>query len=164
MVQIAMSPNTFVFTTTPPYSKEKPHYQFWFLSRALHRAYRQRSNSALQCRLWVISGQTVTGQNPSLSALAQKRTNAGAVRLSAKCHVWTTPAVQGKNLAFQRSVRVQPCIRPLNAAVVAAGPDVIRRSGRKQKHALKYRVALNGFSRSTVSTVSHQCRHHPCSS
>ena len=30
--------------------------------------------------------------------------------------------------------------------------------------ALKYRVALHGFSQSTVSTVSHQCRHHPCSS
>jgi hypothetical protein len=28
-----------------------------------------------------------------------------------------------KNLTFPRSVRVQPCIRPLNAAVVAAGPD-----------------------------------------
>ena len=45
---------------------------------------------------------------------------------AATCHVWTAPAVQGKNRAFQRSVRVQPCIRPLNAAVVAAGPDVIR--------------------------------------
>src|SRR6516164_4288323 len=33
-----------------------------------------------------------------------------------------------KNLACPRNVRVQPCIRPLNAAVVAAGPDVIRRS------------------------------------
>jgi hypothetical protein len=42
------------------------------------------------------------------------------------CHVWTAPAVQGKNRTFQRSERVQPCIRPLNAAVVAAGPDVIR--------------------------------------
>src|SRR5919106_2541615 len=31
-----------------------------------------------------------------------------------------------KNLTFPRIVRVQPCIRPLNAAVVAAGPDVIR--------------------------------------
>jgi hypothetical protein len=31
-----------------------------------------------------------------------------------------------KNLTFLRSVRVQPCIRPLNAAVLAAGPDVIR--------------------------------------
>ena len=31
-----------------------------------------------------------------------------------------------RNLTFQRSVRVQPCIRPLNAAAMAAGPDVIR--------------------------------------
>ena len=31
-----------------------------------------------------------------------------------------------KNLTLSRNVRVQPCIRPLNAAVVAAGPDVIR--------------------------------------
>ena len=31
-----------------------------------------------------------------------------------------------ENLTFPRSVRVQPCIRPLSAAVVAAGPDVIR--------------------------------------
>jgi hypothetical protein len=43
-----------------------------------------------------------------------------------KCHVWTAPAVQEKNLTFPRNVRVQPCIRPLSAAVMAAGPDVIR--------------------------------------
>jgi hypothetical protein len=30
-----------------------------------------------------------------------------------------------KNLTSQRNVRVQPCIRPLSAAAVAAGPDVI---------------------------------------
>ena len=34
--------------------------------------------------------------------------------------------VQEENWTFARIVRVQPCIRPLNAAVVAAGPDVIR--------------------------------------
>ncbi len=45
---------------------------------------------------------------------------------SKSCHVWTAPAVQEKNLAFLRIVRVQPCIRPLNAAVLAAGADVIR--------------------------------------
>jgi hypothetical protein len=27
-----------------------------------------------QCRSWVISGQTITGENPLLSAVAQKRT------------------------------------------------------------------------------------------
>src|SRR5262245_18751943 len=31
-----------------------------------------------------------------------------------------------RNLTFSRSVRVQPCIRPLSAAAMAAGPDVIR--------------------------------------
>jgi hypothetical protein len=30
-----------------------------------------------------------------------------------------------KSLTFRETIRVQPCIRPLNAAVVAAGPDVI---------------------------------------
>jgi hypothetical protein len=44
---------------------------------------------------------------------------------SGKCHVWTAPAVQGES-DIQRGVRVQPCIRPLNAAALAAGPDVIR--------------------------------------
>ena len=34
--------------------------------------------------------------------------------------------VREKNLTFPQNVRVQPCIRPLNAAVLAAGPDVIR--------------------------------------
>jgi hypothetical protein len=33
-----------------------------------------------------------------------------------KGHVWTAPAVQEES-DFLRSVRVQPCIRPLNAAV-----------------------------------------------
>jgi hypothetical protein len=42
-------------------------------------------------------------------------------------HVWTAPAVQGERIGrFREIVRVQPCIRPLNAAVLAAGPDVIR--------------------------------------
>jgi hypothetical protein len=57
---------------------------------------------------------------------------------------------------------VRSCIRPVFAAAVAAGHDVIRGSGPNQKHALVSRVAHNGFSRSNGSTVSHQCRHHPC--
>src|SRR5947207_6630759 len=49
-------------------------------------------------------------------------------------HVWTAPAVQEESDVL-RSVRVQPCIRPVfewrsglhcDAAAVAAGPDVIR--------------------------------------
>src|ERR1700738_851482 len=33
-----------------------------------------------------------------------------------------------KNLTFRETIRVQPCIRPLDAAVLVAGPDVIRGS------------------------------------
>ena len=36
---------------------------------------------------------------------------------------------------------MQPCIRPLNAAAVAAGPDVIRGSGPNHFHAFLPRVA-----------------------
>jgi hypothetical protein len=36
--------------------------------------------------LWVISGQTVVGQNLTLSVVTQIATNTGAVGLSAKCH------------------------------------------------------------------------------
>jgi hypothetical protein len=31
-----------------------------------------------------------------------------------------------RTLTFRETIRVQPCIRPLNAAAMAAGPDVIR--------------------------------------
>jgi len=61
-----------------------------------------------------------------------------------------------------RDGRVRSCIRPIVAAAVAAGHDVIRWSDPNQKHALVSRVALNGFSRSNGSPVSHQSRHHPC--
>src|SRR5262245_55436037 len=48
-----------------------------------------------------------------------------AAGLSWMGHVWTAPAVQEES-DYQRSVRVQSCIRPLKAAVLTAGPDVVR--------------------------------------
>jgi len=50
---------------------------------------------------------------------------ASGVLMSGQGHVWTAPAVQEES-DYQRSVRVQSCIRPLKAAVLTAGPDVIR--------------------------------------
>ncbi len=88
--------------------------------------------------------------------------NVAASRMVAKCHVWTAPAVQGKNRTFQRAGRVQPCIRPLNAAAVAAGPDVNPLIGSQPLARVQVsHGTCNGSSQSTVSTVSHQCRHHP---
>ena len=48
-----------------------------------------------------------------------------ALAKTALGHVWTAPAVQ-EEFDSQRNVRVQSCIRPVNAAVLTAGPDVIR--------------------------------------
>ena len=96
------------------------------------------------CPLWVRSRHDTPDQRCPL--LPQQQTSTTSGRMSAKCHVWTAPAMQGRNRTFQRAGRVQPCIRPLNAAAVAAGPDVIRGSGPNQKHALKSRMALvTGF-------------------
>jgi hypothetical protein len=43
---------------------------------------------------------------------------------------------------YSRNVRVQRCIRPLSAAVLAAGPDVIPLIGPNQKHA-SFLVPIN---------------------
>src|SRR5262249_43094919 len=85
---------------------------------------------------------------------------AAAPKMPAVCHVWTAPAVQEESDASANG-RVRSCIRPVVAAAVAAGHDVIRGSGPNQKHALVRRVAHNGVSRSN-STLSHQRRHPPC--
>ena len=60
-----------------------------------------------------------------------------------------------RNLTFLRCDRVRSCMRPIGAASLAAGHDVIRGSGPNQGGALFPRVALGGFSRSNGSTVSH---------
>src|SRR5262249_48710025 len=74
-------------------------------------------------------------------------------QLSAVCHVWTAPAVQEES-DVSANGRVRSCIRPVVAAALAAGHDVIRKSGPNQKHALVRRVAHNGLP-DQRSTVSH---------
>jgi len=74
--------------------------------------------------------------------------------MSAKCHVWTAPLLQEESDVW-RVGRVQPCIWPVVAARMAAGPDVIRwiRSQSKARAlfaetALR-KVALQASCRST---------------
>jgi hypothetical protein len=57
---------------------------------------------------------------------------------------------------LMRYDRVRSCIRPVIAAALAAGHDVIRGLGPNQGVALFPRVAFYGFSQSNGSTVSHQ--------
>lgn len=71
-----------------------------------------------------------------------------------KCHVWTAPALQEES-DVSANGRVRSCIRPIVAATLAAGHDVIRGSGPNQGAALMRRVTLGGFSQSNGSTVSH---------
>src|SRR5450631_647565 len=70
-----------------------------------------------QCRSWVISGQTIAAQNPPLSALVQKRTNADAVGLSVKCQKQkSTPVADGircPGVACEpRDALISACIFP----------------------------------------------------
>jgi hypothetical protein len=51
--------------------------------------------------------------------------NSDLARGPRRAHVWTAPAVQGKS-DYRRSVRVPSWIRPSIAAILTAGPDVIR--------------------------------------
>jgi hypothetical protein len=57
--------------------------------------------------------------------------------------VWTVSALQ-EEAHYQRSVRVQLCIRPLNAAVWLLA--LMQLIGPNKKHALFFASAQNGFS------------------
>ena len=58
-------------------------------------------------------------------------------------------------LTLMQVGRVQSCVRPVDAADMAAGPNAIRRSGPNQKHALVVRPDPNGFSRPLVRPILH---------
>jgi hypothetical protein len=83
------------------------------------RAYVVRSTS--------VSGPSGGGADGLLCAIPQL---AESIRAAKRFRV--VPCMDGargareKNLTFRETIRVQPCIRPLDAAVLAAGPDVIR--------------------------------------
>src|SRR5262245_29531778 len=87
----------------------------------------------------------------SFTPLADEKIN--QIKTVGVCHVWTAPAVQEES-DVSANGRVRSCIRPVVAAALATGHDVIRKSGPNQKHALVSRVAHNGLP-DQRSTVSH---------
>src|SRR5450830_858124 len=128
---------------------------------AVEKAKRPGSRPALfphwrACPLWTQSEQTIAGQNRPLSALVQKRTNGDAVRLSAKCHVWTAPSWQGLSSRLQHW-SVQPCVRPLSAAHVAAGHNALRGSGPSHKHAFDNAMAQVGCPDRRIDRLCITC-------
>src|SRR6516225_8790527 len=54
-------------------------------------------------------------------------------------HVWTAPTGQGI-FGFLLAVGCKSCVRPVCAALMTAGPDVIRRSGPYQDARARLRV------------------------
>ena len=78
-----------------------------------------------------------------MSALVQKRPNFAAQRNDAMCHVWTAPGWQELSSRLQHW-SVQPYVRPLSAAHVAAGHNALRGSGPGQKHAFDDALAQVG--------------------
>jgi len=67
-------------------------------------------------------------------------------------HVWTTPALQEESGVWL-AVGCKSCVRPVRAALVTAGPDVVRGPGPNQKHGLDTRDPLRVLPiyRSTAS-------------
>jgi hypothetical protein len=106
--------------------------QFRQLSRALHRAYRQCSNSALQCRLWVISGQTIPGQNPPLSAVGRYNsistvyTPRGTYQVNTVGYSPTANAVAQANASAQNEAIISATIERGQQNMVALERGVIK--------------------------------------
>ena len=75
---------------------------------------------------WALTtGRTLQDRGDTDGAVTWYRRAAEQGHTSAQVMYGRRPRCK-RNLTVQRSVRVQPCIRPSSAAAMAAGPDVIR--------------------------------------
>ena len=86
----------------------------------------------------------------------RKRTCAVQLGLSAKCHVWTAPSWQELSSRLQ-PWSVQPCVRPLSAAHMAAGHNALRGSGPGQKHAFDNALAQVGCPDRRIDRLCITC-------
>jgi hypothetical protein len=72
-----------------------------------------------------------------------------------RCKRNRTIAKRSGAVMYTACHRLEDCLCR-DAAGMAAGPDVIRGSGPKQKHAFKYRVTHHGFSGRPRKLTAHQ--------
>ena len=90
-----------------------------------------------------------------MSALPpRKRTSDRHRGMSALGHVWTAPSWQGLSSRVQHW-SVQPCVRPIDAAGVAAGPNALRGSCSNRKHAFEYALTQAGSPRAPQRPCLH---------
>ena len=73
-----------------------------------------------------------------------------------KCHVWTAPGWQELSSHLQHW-SVQPCVRPLSTAHVAAGHNGLRGSGPGQKHAFDNALAHVGCPDRRIDRLCITC-------
>ena len=95
----------------------------------------------------------VDTRSPLCPKSGQNRRRLG---MSAKCHVWTAPSWQGLSSRLQHW-SVQPCVRPLDAAHMAAGHNALRGSGPGQKHAFENAMALVGCPDRRIDRLCITC-------
>lgn len=80
-------------------------------------------------------------------------------------HVWTAPAMQEGRVMLRG--RVQSCVRPVDAALMAAGPDEVPRTGSRSVCRASKRLRHYGLipfparpgSSSHLTTLAHPGRH-----
>src|SRR5262249_29986968 len=99
----------------------------------------------LRCPLfgcyWGQSGHAAESAETTL--MTPKWTSANTRSMSALGHVWTAPGWQELSSRMQ-AWSVQPCVRPVSAAHLAAGHNALRGSGPGQNPAFEDAVALVG--------------------
>jgi hypothetical protein len=112
----------------------RAHGAAWCAANKGHVSLGQlRAISAIKaCRTAALGGHVVRCEGCTHTVIGY---NSCRNRHCPKCHVWTAPAVQEES-DVSANGRVQSCIRPIVAAILAAGHDVIRGLGPNQGSAL----------------------------
>ena len=114
----------------------RDHGSAWRRANQGHLSHTQmKVMSAIEgCRTAALGGHVARCTNAACGHTAIAY-NSCRNRHCPKCHVWTAPAVQEES-DVSANGRVQSCIRPIVAAILAAGHDVIRGLGPNQGSAL----------------------------
>jgi hypothetical protein len=103
--------------------------------------------ASARSRAYAVSVTSTVLDTSTLRAMSRSQS-------SVVSHVWTAPASQ-EGIGGWMSVGVHSCVRPVDAAGLAAGPDAVRGSAPNQFVALKRRMRHCGLVQSPVRPVRH---------
>ena len=131
---------------------------FWVLKRGTQMAKSARWWKGRDLYWGGISRVFVTelglpGRRPLIRQLRRKSRHS---KTAAKGHVWTAPSWQELSSRMQ-GWSVQPCVRPLDAVHMTAGPNAVRGSGPGQNPAFDDAVALVGCPDRRIDRLCITC-------